>query len=64
MGGTLGEFSPHLVDLGGGVGLQLRHQNPHDIQQEHKVDLDEREAVNILYRQFEFEKLNLFLSSL
>ena len=37
---VLGYSSPNLVDLGGGVGLQLRHQDPHDVEQEGQVDLN------------------------
>ena len=31
-----------MVDLGGGVGLQLRHKDPHNVEQEDEVDLDKK----------------------
>ena len=48
-----------MVDLGGGVGLQLRHQDPHDIQQEPKVDLGERSHHLKSFVSKEVKKLHL-----
>ena len=57
--GDLGSSSPHLVHLGGGVGLQLRHQDPHDVEQEHKVDLDDNNN-NLDYRYIGYRKIAAF----
>ena len=36
--GVVSHRSPHLGHIGSAVGLQFGHQNPHDVQQEEKID--------------------------